>query len=283
MKKIKIKCGEWEAVLYPEYGMNTASLRCGDTSILREAKDDSAFAENLLLYGIPVIFPANRTKDARFSFEGREYTLPLNEPERGNNLHGSLYCSEFEVLEVRESEVISRIVNRGGDYPFPFTLTFTDTVTEAGYRRRAVITNDGEGNMPYTFALHSTFAEPKLFTVPIGERYEWDECYIPTGRELPLDDFERTFHQGCVPDGREISAPYKAVGCEAVLDSFKLRVSDNFDRWVFYNGNGHEGYLCVEPQCGDVNGLNTADGHRVLCPGESAVFTFEITSAPGTL
>jgi len=276
MKKITIHCGDWSAVLLTEFGMNTVSLRCGDTPILREPATDSAFAKEPLLYGIPVIFPANRTHGARFTFEGVEYRLPMTEPERNNNLHGSLYNTAFEVCCVTENSVVSRIVNRGEHYPFDFTLTFTDTVTSDGYMREAVLTNDGCVTMPYTFALHSTFTEPDIFTVPVGIRYEWDENYIPTGKTAELDSFEQTLLTGCTLDGHLISAPYSSAGNTATFDGYLLTVSNNFDQWVFYNGEGHEGYLCIEPQCGEVNGLNT-DGHRTLRAEESVKFTFEIT------
>ncbi len=76
VKILSISSGEWSASFVPEYGMNTYSLRYGDEAILREAGDISAFAESPLWYGIPVIMPANRTKGAKFEFEGVEYTYP---------------------------------------------------------------------------------------------------------------------------------------------------------------------------------------------------------------
>lgn len=279
MNEIKISKGGWSANIISDYGMNATSVRCDGKAILREPESSSAFAKEPVLYGIPVLLPANRTSGGRFTFEGREYRLPINEQERGNNLHGSLYNSPFEVLELTENTVKSRLVNRGEHYPFDFTLEYTDSVSEAGYLREIVLTNDSERRMPYTFALHSTFVEPRAFTVPIGERFEWDENYIPTGKMLPLDEFEERFNTSCTPDGREISAPYTSRGNVVLIDRFKLTVSENFDEWVFYNGNGHEGYLCIECQCGEVNGLNREGGHRVLEAGESVRFTFALTKA----
>ncbi len=275
MEKIFLTCGEWSATLLPEYGMNTVSLRHMGHTILREPARDGDFTAEMLLHGIPVLLPANRTAGASFEFEDVKYTLPMNEPERGNHLHGSLYCAPFEILDVTDNTVTSRIVNRGEHYPFDFTLTFTDTLTGSGYLRRCVITNDGDKNMPYTFALHSTFNEPREFTVPVGERHEWDENYIPTGEVHSLDEYEKTMLTGCCPAGHLISAPYTSAGNTATIDGYRLTVSDNFDFWVFYNGEGHEGYLCIEPQCGAVNGLNSGR-HRTLAPGKSEEFTFEI-------
>lgn len=272
MKKISLSFGDFTAVFLPEYGMNTVSLRYKGIPILREAADDAAFSAEPLLYGIPVLLPANRTKGGRFSFGDKEYTLPLNEPTLGNNLHGSLYNATFEVLSVTESAVTSRIVNSGEHYPFPFELTFEDRLSEKGFTRTATLKNTSGVPMPYTFAFHNTFAEPESFSVPVGERLVWDSCYIPTGERVPLDGFEATMLTSCVPDGREISAPYTSVGGNARVGGFHFEVSGNFDRWVFYNGNGREGYLCVEPQCGDVNGLNSGSV-RVLPSGENHVFT----------
>ena len=52
---------------------------------------------------------------------------------------------------------------------------------------------------------------------------------------------------------------------------------ENFDHWIFFNGLGESGYLCVEPQSGKVNGLNIDGGHTRLAAGEKIKFETRIT------
>ena len=79
------------------------------------------------------------------------------------------------------------------------------------------------------------------------------------------------------PYGVPTSGFYRAAGFQAQIDEFRYTISENFDHWVLYNASGKDGFLCVEPQCGGVNGLNQIDNHRVLTPGESHIFHTSIT------
>ena len=74
-----------------------------------------------------------------------------------------------------------------------------------------------------------------------------------------------------------ISGYYKAGGHTAAVGRFTYTVSEEFDHWVLFNGRGESGLLCVEPQCGAVNGLNIPGGHRVLQPGESLELWTKLT------
>ena len=53
---------------------------------------------------------------------------------------------------------------------------------------------------------------------------------------------------------------------------------DNFDHWILFNGEGKRKLLCVEPQCGKSNGLNTDDGKIVISKGQNISFWTEISN-----
>ena len=131
--------------------------------------------------------------------------------------------------------------------------------------------------MPYTFALHTTFVEVEKFMVDIDKCLEKDKEHIPTGRYVDLDSQENNYIMGSVSKDTVISGYYKSRGNTAVVGDYKYTVSDNFDHWVLYNGGGKSGFLCVEPQCGMVNGLNIENGHRILNPDAQEVFHTQIT------
>ena len=131
--------------------------------------------------------------------------------------------------------------------------------------------------MPLTFCLHTTFVEPESFSVPIDACQEKDGHHIPTGRYVPLNEEEKRIVEKSPSKGRVISGYYRACGNMARIGDYKYTVSDNFDHWIFFNGRGESGLLCVEPQCGKVNGLNMEDGHRVLSPREKIKFETRIT------
>jgi aldose 1-epimerase len=246
--------------------------------VLRPLVNEEDLKINPYLYGAPVLMPANRTYEGKFAFEGREYQLPLNEPHNNCNLHGSVLYEAFEVVRANEKEAVLRLVDHEcRSYPFPFALTVTYSLSEHGLSADYEVKNIGEGNMPLTFCLHTTFVEPESFSVPIDACQEKDGHHIPTGRYVPLNEEEKRIAVSSPSKGLTISGYYRACGNAARIGDSKYTVSDNFDHWIFFNGRGESGLLCVEPQCGKVNGLNMEDGHRVLSPREKIKFETRIT------
>lgn len=272
---MEIKCGAWSARIEPECGNNVVSLCCGDAQILRCPRDLAELHSRPCLYGIPLLFPANRLEDGRFFFEKQEYRLPINEPAFHNHIHGLLKDAPFQVKSQTPTQVVTFLENKGEYYPFPFVIEMEDAVSDSGFLRRLRLKNTGAHPMPYTLGFHATFREPECFRVPISQRYDMDRRYLPTGKLLPLDALQQRCRDGFVPDGSKINGCYTACGNTVELGKYRMTVSAQFDHFVLFNGNGGEGYLCIEPQCGAVNGLQT-DKHRVLDPGERETFTIQI-------
>ena len=123
---ITLKYGEWQANICPRLGGNIIGLTyCGE-DILRPLVNEDDLKINPYLWGAPILMSANRTKAGKFNFEGREYTLPLNEPAHGNNLHGSVLYQCFETVESDENHAVLRLVDRDrASYPFPYAMTVT--------------------------------------------------------------------------------------------------------------------------------------------------------------
>lgn len=278
---ITLTAGPWQAKVLPGFGMNLISLRHNDSPILREPGDEQTLIENPHVYGIPLLLPANRTAGGRFEFEGKVYQLPINEPAFSNHIHGFLYNAPFSVIQQSTQQVTAAYVNQGERYPFPFAMTITDTLSEAGLRRVLELKNTGDTAMPFTMAFHTSFTEPQSFSVPLGERAERGEGYIPTGKLEALSETEKEYRIGASSNGRAISGFYTAAGHRAKLDDIAFEVSENFDQWILFNGGGEQGFLCIEPQCGQVNGLNMPGGHHVLQPGETETFTIRIGKEDG--
>ena len=270
---IKITYGKWEAQINPRLGANIISLKEDGKDILRPLEDEAALQINPYLYGAPILAPANRTYLGKFTFEGVEYTLPINEAKNNCNLHGSVLYQPFEVLSSDESSVKLMLTDKEcGCYPFPFSLTVSYKLCEEGCVSEFEFKNEGDGNMPLTFALHTTFVEPESFTLPVNEKQERDNHCIPTGRYIPLSEQEEGYVVGSPSRGLRVDGYFHSAGKVAKVGDYTYTVSENFDHWVLFNGGGVRGFLCLEPQAGRSNGLNYADGHMVVAPKESAFF-----------
>lgn len=267
--------GDWSCQTCPDFGMNTIALRYKNKPILREPKTYENLMSSPVLYGIPLLFPPNRTKDGSFYFEGKTYQLPINEPIHHNHLHGSLYTASFQIVNKTSQSITAHFTNNGTYFPFPFQMTIVDKLTDIGYNRTIKIKNIGNASMPVTFALHTTFFEPAYFSVPIGKRWICDDHFIPTGKKVALTPEQETYRDNFQPKRRCISGFYEAAGNIAQVGEFTYSV-EGFDQWILYNGGGGKDYLCIEPQLGPVNALNTG-GYQVLAPNQCSIFTLNIS------
>lgn len=274
----QIECGRWKAVIAPELGGNVVRLQENGRDVLVPLDSMEAFRENPYIQGSPVLLPANRTANGRFIFEGKTYELPVNEPATNAHLHGLLYDRSFQVTDRKGDEITLMFRNQGEVYPFFFSLEIHYRITELGLRQEYTLKNTGDSKMPFTFALHTSFIEPDHFSVPLECRQEKDERHIPTGRYVPLNEQERGYVAGSPSRGMVVSGYYRSSGNTALVGDYCYTVSEGFDYWVLFNGKGEKGLLCVEPQCGAVNGLNLPGGHRILAPGEMQFFWTEISN-----
>ena len=274
---VKITAGDWQANVCPRLGGNVIGLTYKGEDVLRPLTNEDDLKVNPYLWGAPILMPANRTYAGKFVFEGKEYSLPINEPHFNCNLHGLVIFEEFQLVTATETSVTVKLTDPNcKSYPFPFEMTVTYTVTANGLKSEYTVENIGEGNMPMTFCTHTTFTEPEIFKVPIDLNQERDKFQIPTGRYVELNEQEKGYVTGSPSVGLYISGYFRSCGNTAVVGNYEYTVSDNFNHWVFYNGGGEKGYLCVEPQSGKVNGLNYPDGYNLLKPGEKIKFTTNV-------
>ena len=268
---------KWNAEISAFHGGNVIRLQYCQKDVLVPLKSKEQLEQNPFIIGCPLLFPANRTYKGEFEFEGKKYSLPINEPATNSHLHGSLYAQQFETEEITPGKIVLAFKNTGEIYPFYFRILIEYMVDNNGFYQKIVIKNTGNTNMPYTFGLHTTFVEPAVFSAPIELCQERDKHFLPTGRYISLDFKEQQYVKGVNSKDNVVSGCYKSSGNTVCIDKFEYSVSSNFDHWMLYNGGGESGFLCAEPQCGAVNGLNLPYGHKILKPNAQETFYTKIT------
>lgn len=263
----------WEADVTAQYGMNAIRLSHAGKQILRYPENmDLLLSITTAAYGSPLLLPPNRTEHATFRFDGQTYYLPLNEQRYQNNIHGQLRHVPFQVEEETPLSLRASYRNIGEIFPFPFLVRVHYFIDETGFHQRYAFHNIGKGDMPLTFGLHTNFLAPEWFRVPLDRKWVKNNCHIPTGAQIDLSEEEKTFcTRGC-PQGKPITGFFTSGGCTAQLDDILFTVSDNFDQWQIWNGDGTKGFISIEPQCGAVNCLNSGAGLLRLKPGQSETF-----------
>ncbi len=237
------------------------------------------------------LFPfPSRIRDGRYRFGGREYFLPLNEPDRGHALHGFVHDEAFEVLaqeaSARHARLTLRRGYRGGfpGYPFPFDfdVTYTlgaDGVLELGYR----ITNTGTTPLPAGLGWHPYFRlggtrgtwEIKL---PTREAIVLDERMMPAGREpfaeghtwLPLSG--RTLDSAFALDAPDADGgsltQLRDTATRRTLNLWQERGAGKFEYLVVYTP-GETDRIAIEPLSCNVDVFNLGEGLLMLEPGQT--------------
>ena len=272
MKRIKemidLQYKDYTALIDTYHGANCISLRNQKykANLLREPPQKREL-DNPYLYGMPILFPVNRIENGRFTFEGREYVFPINEPRTGCHLHGELHQMPFEVVEENERRVVCRFCAENGEYlgfPHAFEVWQEYALETDGLHHNVTVSNLSEQNMPVFLGFHTTFQtcftskslpDDIRVSADITEEFERNMAvnYLPTGVKPPFDSVSEALSKGEYrPFDGKASRHYRGQGLMTVSDVRQgLRlVYENDEAYGFrliFNG-GDEGYICLEPQ-----------------------------------
>ena len=301
--KLTLDNGFYQAEIMPEIGGNVISLRHreSDTSLLREPGSLAELKQFPEQFGIPVLFPPNRIADGRFSFEGRECRLPVNETARHNHLHGLAVGKPWELLNADQDTAELQFAFSARDpeyegFPFSFTLKRRIELTRTGLRDSMTVTNHGEWNMPLGLGYHTTFPAPLQMRVGTdGQQVEIGERFLPTGRLTGWQEFDpRSWFD---PHGRDIGFHARSGdleltdgssfhGAELLYPAGLLHYATDvkFAFWYTWNRRGEGDFVSLEPVSWMANALNQANpvsaNVRKLASGEDAVFCNELLFHP---
>ncbi len=227
----------------------------------------------------------NRVRNGNYSFEGRNYQLPINEENLGNAIHGLLARKPFS-YQIEGSKAIVRFEYQAEEkaYPFPFETTLTyEFDANNVFHMQFEAKNTGDGNMPFGCGWHP------YFKLPEGELAEW---------KIRFDSLSK-FHSDSqmIPLREEpFDASYGVNLGEETLDNvFRLKPMDKH-KTVFESGQStltieqssidfpflvvfapeNENCLAIEPMTANTDAFNTGDGLRILAPGEKFQSTVKI-------
>lgn len=137
-------------------GATITSIVLGSKHILRPVENpgnDPTFPNAIMA---PFM---SRVVDGKYTFEGIEYQLEINQPEHGNALHGLFYNREFEVNVNETTENSITLVNTINSnefegYPFDLKLEVKYMLQEDGLDVVTTATNTGKTNLPYAIGWH---------------------------------------------------------------------------------------------------------------------------------
>lgn len=296
----------YEADILPERGANLAALTrpaLGLSSVRTPASLESFTTENPYLWGIPILLPPNRISGAQFTFEGRTYRFPMNEPAIGNFIHGMLH--ETPVLCVEQAADHAVFLFRATaeqpymTFPHAFTLRIAFALEEDGLHQRITVTNDSTQNMPFALGFHTTFALPFVqggrvedvrLKLGVAEEIVRNmDTFLPTGEVIAASPLRQALLQGTLQPCMHTISRHFAMDASREMrltDAVRgvqliYRAQPPYAYWMLYNG-GRKDLLCVEPQtwvnnCPNAPFDREKTGFRFLTPGESRTYETQLT------
>ncbi len=277
----------------PAYGANVSELVLEKNgrhySVLDGYKTESDVDQNDWSKGNRLMPFPNRIRNGRYTFDGKEYELPINEPERHNAIHGFIFKKPFAVLDSTPpgEDTSIRLVHRyEGDYPgypFPFEINLLYSLKEGHHFEIEVqVQNTGETSMPFGDGWHPYFRlrspiENLELKIPSTEKLVLDEQMIPTGEVTTFADFaDFRAVNGTVLDtvfrlsgksGMAV-AEIRDPAEQATLRIWQETGPGKYNFMVAFTPPQRES-LAVEPMTCSTNAFNSGDGLLVLKSGET--------------
>ncbi|MEL4505693.1 aldose 1-epimerase family protein [Luteococcus sp. H138] len=230
----------------------------------------------------------NRIRDGKWSLVGTDYQLPVNEPERGNAIHGLVKDLLWTTVEQGDEHLTQRLLLEPSDgWPGTLELLVTHQLSEAGLGIEVTARNLGESAAPFGYAAHPYLLPPDgeesvdddLLVLPFARRLESDDRLLPVqlhdvagtvfDRRGPLPvaglELDTAFTTAVVADGK----------WQAVLqgESFRtvLWAGEEMD-WLQVYTPGDRCSIAIEPMTVGPDAYNPGPTHDdlvLLQPGES--------------
>ena len=150
-EQFEIRYGDQRATIV-EVGGGVREYAVGDRPVLDPYPIDALCDGE---HGAPLIPWPNRLADGAYRFDGTDYTVALNEPERHNAIHGFLSWRPWHAVEHHTSRVVmgTRLHPLAG-YPFTLDIRVTYELGGDGLVVSTTAANIGDQACPYGTGQH---------------------------------------------------------------------------------------------------------------------------------
>ena len=252
--------GDVKTSVYPECGARIGSL--------------SAFGDELLIPGnthddpltwgcYPMVPYAGRVRDAILECAGKQFPLRQNMPP--HSIHGTVFDQTWRTLDVTSYSALLEI-ELGDNWPFTGKVQHHVNVTNQSLELQ--LTVFAVDPMPVQVGWHPWFVRPVNIEAAFNTLYVRDSDGIAHERRAyQQHDLTQESLDDCFADA--LTAP---------LLNFEngptVRLETDCSHWVVYNEPSHA--ICVEPQSGPPNGLNSEP--LVVSPNHPLTRYFRLTA-----
>ncbi|THA36539.1 aldose 1-epimerase [Streptomyces sp. A1277] len=239
-KDVRLSVGDTELTVNPANGCRISSLRIGGTELLRQGERYGCF---------PMVPWCGRTENGQFRDGGVLHQLPLTAPPHA--IHGTGRDTAWHTALESDAQA-SFYYDLTDPWPYPGRVTQTCELTEDSLTLAFGVETYGD-SFPAQAGWHPWFrrrldsGEEVRIDFDAAWQEERGENHLPTGRRIPPvpGPWDDCFG---MPDGVDVTLTWP--------QRLELTVKSRSEWVVIYDEQ--EEAVCVEPQSGPPNGLNTA-------------------------
>jgi galactose mutarotase-like enzyme len=293
---LRLRAGEYEAVVVPELSMLVASLRWRN-------REHVALAGGLAAYraghttGIPLLHPwANRLSRRRYRAAGIDVDLrglPLHTDGDGLPIHGTMAArGGWDVRSVRAARSSARVVARFpfgehddllASFPFPHDLEVAVALDRDGLHVTTGVEPTAAVPVPISFGWHPYWRLPSprgawTLDLPARERLHLDRRGIPTGRRT-ADPAGAVALDGADLDDHFALGDDRSFRVRDRRTELRVEYDAGYPFAQVYSPPGADA-VAVEPMTAPVDALVTGE-HPTVAPG--AVFRAGFRASAGSL
>ncbi|MFE7775338.1 aldose 1-epimerase [Streptomyces sp. NPDC057445] len=240
-ESVRLTAGDVELTVNPANGCRISSLRIGGTELLRQGERYGCF---------PMVPWCGRTEKGRFVNGGVPHQLPVNAPPHA--IHGTGRDTAWRPAHTTGPATAAFTYELGEPWPYTGVVTQTFELTEDSLTLQLGV-ETYDVSFPAQAGWHPWFlrnAFPGGKDAQLAFTPDWQEergpDHLPTGRRIgptpgPWDD--------CfgMEDGVDVTVTWP--------EHLELQVKSPSEWVVVYDEQPEA--VCVEPQSGPPNGLNT--------------------------
>ncbi|WP_053698324.1 aldose epimerase [Streptomyces sp. NRRL F-5755] len=247
--QVRLAAGDTEVTVDPANGCRLASLRIGGTEVLRQGAKYGSF---------PMVPWCGRIDGGRFRNGGELHQMPVNSPPHAIHGTGRNVAWKTARADATSAAFTYELLDPdAAPWPYPGRVTQLVELAEDGGSLTLTMGVEASGDsFPAQAGWHPWFlrrlgeegerSEDVRIDFSAAWQEERGEDHLPTGRRIdprpgPWDD--------CfgMPDGVDVTLTWP--------DRLELKVTSRAEWVVVYDEQ--EAAVCVEPQSGPPNGLNT--------------------------
>lgn len=223
----------------------------------------------------------NRVRNGNYSFKGKNYQLPINEPALGNAIHGLLARVLFTLVQKTESSVTLEHAYQGAEpnYPFPFTFRYTYTLAEeGGLEITFMAQNTGSTSMPFACGWHPYFSFPDTKAADLSIKFHPTSRFLSDSQMIPLKEENLQGKSEFVFSQEKVDHVFRLEPREKHVTEFidhkhqrSLFLTQSSVQFPFLVVFQPEGYhsVAIEPMTANTDAFNTGDGLIELAPSEA--------------